>query len=154
MANAGSPAWDVPFTPSSRCKTTTAQYRVVCAGSSPVSYTPTLPYSVAAMYKPVGIIQTRMTANSTSMTVRVGGLSKVKMGNDSCTAFAWLGVQFGTSGDTAGAVYGFTLTTTASTLVTANLNYKAIIGQSLEEGATGQVIECIIRPQTVFGLGA
>jgi hypothetical protein len=106
------------------------------------------------MYKPVGIIQTRMTANSTSMTVRVGGLSKVKMGNDSCTAFAWLGVQFGTSGDTAGAVYGFTLTTTASTLVTANLNYKAIIGQSLEEGATGQVIECIIRPQTVFGLGA
>lgn len=146
MANSGGPVFDMTFRVASANATTTAQFSVVCGGTNSSTFAPSIPTTTTSYSYPVGVIQNRMTANSTAVTVRMGGVSKVQL-LDSITAFQYLKVA------ASGTCGQFTLSATQNTVTTANQIYVGVIGKALEDGATGQVIEALISPQLMFGQG-
>lgn len=142
MANRGGPGFDLSFTPGSRVATTTAQFSWVCGDmTAGVNYTPNVPNTTTALLYPVGVLQSgNNSANTAQISVRVSGVSAVNCA-DTCQAFAWLRLS------TLGSVMQATLTSGATaTITTAAITNIALVGQALESGVTGSVIEMVIRP--------
>lgn len=142
MANRGGPGFDLGFTPGTRALTTTAQFMWVYGDQTAgTSYTPNVPNTTTALLYPVGVVQSgNLSAGSNQMTVRVAGVTAVNCA-DTCLAFAWL------RGNTTGSVMQATLTSGATaTITTAAITNIALLGQALETGVTGSVIEMLIRP--------
>lgn len=137
-----------------RALTTTARYSVVSAADTTGSadWTVDIPntYTAADTSFMVGVLQNRLSATSAAVgTVRMEGVSAIQCG-DSVAAFSL--VTLGVGGTATGFIDQFAYTATNTTLVTAAMVQRGILGMALENGQTNQTIEVHLRPQ-IIGFG-
>lgn len=134
--------------------TTSSQYSVVTADDTTASadLTVDIPQTTSAEASTyiVGVLMNRLSATAQAVgTVRMEGVAPVYCG-DSVAAFSH--VTLGVGGTNTGWIDQFAYTGTNTTLVTAAMTQRGLLGIALENGQTNQLIEVHLRPQ-IIGFG-
>ena len=143
---------DYTFILGASALTTTSQYGVVVATATSANFTVEIPQTTGASDTRfvVGVLQDRLSATAQAVgTVRMEGVSAVYCG-DSVAAFSY--VTLGVGGTNTGYIDQFVYTGTNTTLVTAAMEQRGLLGMALESGQSNQLIEVHLRPQLIgFG---
>ena len=151
MANRGiNFGQDMTFNAGTRDVTTTAQYRAVCFGAGTAGFTPDLPNTTTQLLFQLGIVQTRPTAASNEVVVRMNGVSAAVCNSSVGVGEIVSADHIGSSGG-LGSLTQTSIATTDATVTTAGVIQAGIIGMALEAGSTNQVIDILVNPQVLYG---
>ena len=143
---------DYTFILGASALTSTSQYSLVFVTTASADFTVEIPQTTSAAHTQfvVGVLMDRLSATAQAVgTVRMEGVAPVYCG-DSVSAFSY--VTLGVGGTNTGFIDQFVYTGTNTTLVTAAMEQRGLLGMALENGQTNQLIEVHLRPQLIgFG---
>jgi len=121
--------------------TTTSQW-LVCTPATVTGnadFTVDITNTITAHHRLVGVLQSYPSAGSSTVLVRMTGISRA-ICSDSVECMQWVKI------DSTGTIKQVT-EGTAATFTTANVTLVGILGMALENGQTSQTILVDLRPQ-------